>query len=271
VDPARRGFGRFLGFFGFLGFGVLLLASACAAHIFVPPAGAGASAPEAARAWTEATRSCADVHNASGTLRVALRRGRLRSTSRVVSVTVTSAGGIRLEDSTAFLLAGTSARTQLLLRQDRRLVTARADDIVDALVGVKLGPERLLAILSGCATTSSASARADGAARFGAEIAMPVDDGRVFLQARDGRWRVVAADLGGLIVEFRAFEGDWPLAWRAAPAATAAGGEPVILDVGVEGRDVNAAAIDPKTFELNPADATPMTLEGLRDWVKGRK
>ena len=109
------------------------------------------------------------------------------------------------------------------------------------------------------------------AARFGAEIAMPVDAGRVSLQARDGRWRVVAADLGGLIVEFRAFEGDWPLAWRAAPAATAAGGEPVILDVGVEGRDVNAAAIDPKTFELNPADATPMTLEGLRDWVKGRK
>jgi len=161
-------------------------------------------------------------------------------------------------DSTAFLMAGTSARAELWLRQEGRLVTARAEDIVDALfgdalAGVKLGPERLLAMLSGCVTTAPATARVDGAQRSGSLILVPVSDGRVFLATRDGRRRIVAGDTAGTIVDYSSFNGYWPGAFRVAattPAAGTAVADQVVLDVTVSGVEFNRAAIEPAAFRL---------------------
>jgi hypothetical protein len=243
---------------------ILLTTFACAAHIFVPPAGPGVPAPDAASAWAEATRACRDVRNSTANLSVALRAGRGRSSSLAVSVVATSAGGIRLDGGPVFLLAGTAARAQLLLRQDNRLVIARADEIVDALINVdvKLGPERLLAVLTGCIARSLASV---DAARFGPQIAVRTSDSRVFLERRDGRWRAVAGDADGIIIDYRRFNGDWPAQWRAASAAS--GPSAPMLEVTVTDFVINDTSIDgsQEAFQLKvPAGATQMSLEQLR-------
>lgn len=259
-----RRFRRFRRFRGFRGSGVLLVAvllagSACAAHVFVPPPGPGVPAPDAAAAWDEAARACRDVRNVSANVRVAVRAGRGKSPSLAVTVVATAAGGIRLDGAQVFLLAGNASRADYLRRDDNRFVTARADEIVEAMAGVKLGPERLLAVLTGCVATSPGFV--DGA-RFGSQLAVRTRDSRVFLARRDGRWRAVAGDADGIVVDYRGFDGDWPSAWRAAAATSAA-----ILDVTVTDLTVNDASLDGNTaaFQVKlPPSATPMTLEELR-------
>jgi hypothetical protein len=213
------------------------------------------------------------VRNSTANVRVALRAGRGLSPSLAVTVVATAAGGIRLDGAQVFLLAGTAAHAQLWLRQDNRLVTARADEIVDALINVdvKLGPERLLAVLTGCTARSLALV---DAARFGPQIAVRTTDSRVFLDRRDGRWRAVAGDADGVIVDYRRFSGDWPAVWRAASAAS--GPSAPMIEVTVTDLVINDASIDgrPDVFQLKvPAGATPMELEELRASapLRGRK
>jgi len=236
----------------------------------MPPAGQGAPAPEATDAWQQATAACRDVRNFSGTMRVAFRQGRLRSPTITISAIVTSAGDIRLEDATAFVLAGTAANAQLLLRQERRYAEGRADEIVDAFAGVRIGPERLLSILTGCMTSAPLAARPADALRYGEQVAVPSADGRVFLEREAGRWRAFAAEGPGLIVEYRAFDAYWPREWRAAASASSA--DPILLEAQVEDRDMNAA-IDPAAFQSRLAGATRITLEELRAFgpLRGRR
>jgi len=242
---------------------ILALASACAAKVFVPPTGAGVPAANAADVWKEASSTCADVKNINATLRVALRQGRLRSPGITVSAIATSAGQLRLQDSTIFAMAGTAAKARLVLRQDRRYVDGRAEDIVDAFIGARIGPERLLAVLTGCFTQAPASAKTPEAVQHGSLIEVPAPDGTMYLKRVSDRWHVTAGIAPGLNVEFRSFEGYWPMSWRATSTATAS--DPVILDVTIEDRVVNDAQIDPAAFQVvTPAGFTPMTVEDLR-------
>jgi outer membrane biogenesis lipoprotein LolB len=242
---------------------ILALASACAAKVFVPPTGGGVPATNAADVWKEATTACADVKNVNATLRVALRQGRLRSPGLTVAAIATSAGQMRLEDSTMFAMAGTAANARLVLRQDRRYVDGRAEDIVDAFVGARIGPERLLAVLTGCFTQAAASAKTPEAVQYGSLIEMPASDGTMYLKRVNSRWHVTAGTAAGLVVEFRSFDGYWPMSWRATSTATAS--DPVMLDVTIEDRVINDAQINPAAFQVTtPAGATKITLEDLR-------
>jgi hypothetical protein len=64
-----------------------------------------------------------------------------------------------------FILVADGSRGTLLLSRDRRVVRdADVADILDALIGLRLGPDDLRAVLSGCvkAAAEPASARAYG-------------------------------------------------------------------------------------------------------------
>jgi hypothetical protein len=238
--------------------------SACAARVFPMPTAAGLPAPEAATAWRQATEACRDARNASVTLRVAVREGRRRSPSLALSVGVTSAGHIRLDGPPMFLLAGTAARATLWLREENRIVTARAEEIVDAFIGVRLGPERLLAVLTGCLSARPSEPIRSGA-RHDKMLDLDLADGRAFLERQDGRWRVVAGVVDGAMIEYRGFLGYWPGEWLAESAELRAASRQ--LNVRVTDIQVNDADIDrhPEAFQLAPAaGATPMTLDELR-------
>jgi hypothetical protein len=231
--------------------------------MFVPPAGPGVPATNAADVWKEATSACAEVKNVNATLRVSFRQGRLRSPGLTVAAIATAAGQLRLEDQSVFAMAGTAANARLVLRQDRRYVDGRAEDIVEAFVGARIGPERLLAVLSGCFTHAPNSAKTTDALQYGSLISVPAPDGQVFLKRVSDRWHVTAGKAPGLVVEFRSFDGYWPMSWRAA--STEAASDPVILDVTIEDRVVNDPQINPAAFQVaTPANATPITLEDLR-------
>ena len=231
--------------------------------MYAPPVGPSTPSPESALAVDQAVAACRAVHNASATLRVSMRLGRGHSSSIDVSALVTSAGQIRLMDAKIFVLAGTADRAQLWWRPENRVVTAPTADIVDALVQIKITPQRLLAIMSGCIATSFTPTTL---LRIGPQVRADTPDSRLYLGRRDGRWRIVAGEGGGLIVDYPgAFRGDWPAEWRAARAD--ATHTPLILDAVVEDAAFDDPAVgrDPAAFQLQDTPgAVPMSLDDLR-------
>jgi hypothetical protein len=237
--------------------------SACAPHVFVPPVGPGEPFPDAAQAWSEATRACRGASTYAATLHV---RGKVarESLSATIMSLVTRTDQIALSAPVmfgppAFVLGGAADQATLWLPRQERVISARADEIVEALTGLRLGPSALLAVLSGCvgqAGTMTASAR------YGPLGAVTTDDGRMYLEQRDGRWRIVRGLTGGLIVEYSDIRGDWP---RALRITTEAGRSPAVsLSMTIDQFDVNLPH-EAREFAVNVAPgATPMTLEELR-------
>ncbi len=148
--------------------GVVLLAAggaaACAAHRFSLPAGPPGPVADAAAIWAAATRRCRNVERYQAELHLSGRVNGARVPGLTVGLALDGQGHIAVEarvaGSSVFLLAGTAARATLLLRNDHRVVTGPAADIVEALVGAPLGPARLEAVLSGCVATDLTLQRA---------------------------------------------------------------------------------------------------------------
>jgi hypothetical protein len=245
---------------------VAFLLTSCAPRAsFSIPTGAGVPAPEAALAWTQASEACRGADSLSAELRVTGKAAQQRLHSATLHGAVTSRDQIYFEmpvpfGAPGFVLAGTGARATLLLPRDKRVLTARADDIVEALVGLKLGPKQLLAVLAGCVDQS---AQVSEAQRFGDLIAVTTPAGRVFLREGPGGWRVAAAATGTLIVDYQKLAGLWPSQVRIT---TAAGATPALdLSIGLSQVEINGQ-LDASIFSPNvPVDATPLTLQQLRD------
>jgi hypothetical protein len=183
--------------------------------------------------------------------------------SAVLGLAVTAAGDIGLEARVSgqpvFTMTGTADQARLLLVDDRRVVDAPADAIVDALIGVPLGPARLLAILAGCVSTSDAM---DEAARYGDMLRVASGDTTVFLEDRDGAWRVRAGDAPGLRVDYQALEDGRPrrIALRSAPGADPR----VSIVLGVDEAEINRPLPASIFTARIPETATPMSIEELR-------
>ena len=88
-------------------------------------------------------------------------------------------GALRLEGvapfgAPVFILVADGMRGTLLLARDRRVVQdAAPEDILNALVGIRLGPDDLRAMLGGCvrAAGESTAARAYGADWLAVDLA----------------------------------------------------------------------------------------------------
>lgn len=237
--------------------------SACASARFVPPVGPGEPAPDAAAAWAEATRACRGVASYKASLRVWGRIGGERLPTTIDIATGATPTGIRLEGRAAsrhiFELAGTADEATLYLYDGHRLATGRPEDLTDALMGVKLGPGRWLALLTGCVATPPDFI---SGARYGPGLAVTTPSGRVFLTLANGVWRNVHGTFDGLVVSYRRFSSALPDEWQLSSDA---GREPSIaLSVGVDDMTIGPIASSVFTLAL-PDDVTPMTLDQLRE------
>jgi hypothetical protein len=245
---------------------LLLFSLSCARPPFVLPAGAGAPAPEAPAAWAEATSRCGDLRTLSSELRLSGRAGSMGRLRATILTGVTADGRIRLEVTAPFgrplfVLAGGGSRATLLTRDDRWLL-APPDDILEALVGLALGPEALLDVLSGCGL---GQAPVEEAARFGEMLAVWTSDGRVFLRQVGGRWRVAAAERGGLLIDYR-LDADRPDAWPDQIRVTSLPGERPEIALSISQQQVEVDVTLPtEAFTVPvPAQTVPLTLDELR-------
>ena len=241
----------------------ILTLAACATRPFSLPPGPGLPAPEAAAAWAEASGACAGARTFRAELRLSGRIDGEPITSGGVNVAIDRAGSIGLEarafGSQIFHLAGSSDRATLYLRRDDRVITARAEEIVEALIGVKLGPERLIALLSGCVTRTPTF---ESGVRFGSMIEVTTADGPVVIERRGGKWEPRAGRFDGLVAEYAQLAGGWPKALRIRSEP---GRSPAIsLSIEVNEFEVNQT-IPPSAFVSSaPPTAVPATLEELR-------
>jgi len=183
--------------------------------------------------------------------------------SRTLNGAVTLADHIRLElpapiGRPGFTLAGEGRQSTLLLR-DKRQVTAPARDIVEALTGLKWGPQQLLLVLDGCAAPTDPIAPGT---RIGTFIVVTAGTARVYLERRNSSWEIRAILEDGLTIEYRATADHRPIEIRIDSDP---GRSPSIgLSLSLTQIVVNAV-MQPAAFVVKlPADAVPMTLDELR-------
>lgn len=237
--------------------------AACGVHAFVPPASPGTPAPDAIAAWTSATASCRDVHAYSASLHVS---GQVQSehVSATLGAAFNTNNQIYMEYDVAFgppgfRLAGTDANATLLLPHDKRALTARADEIVAALVGVKLTPKALTAIVSGCVNDATSATNGE---QFGTLRGVTAAGDHLFLTNANGTWRVAAGQTADWLVDYQSYKGAWPsrLTLTSLP-----GQSPVVtLTISASQIDINHD-LPAASFALDiPAGYTPLTLEELR-------
>lgn len=182
----------------------------CATGAFIRPTGTAVPFPEGIDIWADMTRACRDVSAYRAQLRVS---GRLHG-QRVPGLTAGAAGDAdRLAIAAshgatrAFHVAGRAADVTLLLPIDERVVRGPAADVVDALVGVRLDPAGLLALLTGCVTPDSQVVSAE---RIGPVARLTMADGTVYLRQRGSGWQLAAAEKGAMTIDYRSFEAGWP-------------------------------------------------------------
>jgi hypothetical protein len=165
------------------------------------------------------------------------------------------------------VLAGTAKEATLWLRREQRAAKAPAGDIIEAILGLPMPPDRLLALLTGCATRSL---EVISATSHGGIVAVQTADARVFIQKQGTVWRTLGAEAEGFRVQFSWKTTALPeKVWiRSTP-----GREPFAsLDVSVVDPTISDP-IDASVFKppSGAASAEPMTLEELRSAGSWRK
>jgi hypothetical protein len=158
-----------------------------------------------------------------------------------------------------FVAKGESG-TLWLPREERVLRDAPPSDTLEALAGVRLGPEDLRRIVAGCGVVAS---QPSGGRAFGDEwVAIDANGGTDWLQRVDGTWRLAAASRGTLEVQYMDFAGGRPQTIRLRAGRDA--GASTDLTIRLSQVDVNEP-LEADVFEVEiPAGTTPMTLEELR-------
>jgi hypothetical protein len=190
-------------------------------------------------------------------------------------------GAVRLEalapfGSPAFILVADGSRGTLLLPRDRRMLqNAAPEDILNALIGVPLGPDDLRAVLSGC---MKANAMPVSGREFGPDwMSVDLDSGgTMYLQRVKGQpaaWRGVAGRYAGLEIEYPQFAGEQParIVIRSGPAAAPVAGSAapaaadVALTIGLSQVEVNGDLPRDQLVAVKiPPGMEPITLTELR-------
>lgn len=164
--------------------------------------------------------------------------------------------------TTVFVLVANDGGATLLLNRDRRVVRdARADEILDALVGIKVTPADLQAMITGCVVPEP---RATGGRQHGSGwVSIDLDGGAtLYLQRARDVWRVRAARQGDWVIEYPA----WQAGSRFPPQMwiSTSGSVPVDLRAAIDDVEINVKLTD-ADFTVPIRDEAPMTLEELRE------
>ena len=158
------------------------------------------------------------------------------------------------------LVADGNRGTLVLPREDRVLRDAPPDQIVEALAGVRLGPDALRTAVSGCGLSAGTPSAGQTFANGWAGITL--GGGTVFLRRNAGAWEVAAAVDGPLTVTYSDYASGRPSTIRLRTASQ--GQTSADLTLRLSEVEINTT-LDPRTFEVElPARAVPLTLEELR-------
>jgi hypothetical protein len=158
------------------------------------------------------------------------------------------------------LVAADDRATLLLAREGRVLVDAPPAATLEALAGLALGAEDLRALVAGCGFGVGQPAR--GRAFDRGVTAVDVGEAVAYLQQVDGRWRLLAAVRGALDVRYADFAAGRPSSIRLRTSG--GGAAPTDLTVRLSQVDINEP-LGPEVFRVAvPSDATPLTIEELR-------
>jgi outer membrane lipoprotein-sorting protein len=244
----------------------LLLASGCAAHRFVAPTGPGEPAPEFAQQFEEATKACRDVRSLTADASLSGRVGGQRVRGRL-QIGLADPNALRLEavapfGAPMFVLAAQKGTGTLLMPRDRTVLRdTPADAIIDAIAGIKLSPDELRAVATGCVSPAPS---ATGGRRYPGDLtAIELKDQAIaYLRNEKGTPRIVSAHRPGLIVEYLEYANGLPkkIALRN-DTAKSAGAE---LTLTLSQIELNTQ-LGPQAFTVDvPADARPITLDDLR-------
>lgn len=244
----------------------LLLASGCAAHRFVPPTGPGEPAPEFAQQFEDATKACRDLRSltadASLTGRVAGQRVRAKLLMGLADPNALRLEAIAPFGAPLFILAAQKGSGTLLMPRDKTVLRdTPAEDIIEAIAGIRLSPDELRAVATGCVSPAPS---ATGGSRYPGELtAITLKDGAVaYVRPASGTSRVVSARRPGLIVEYDQFANGLP--HRIVLRAEAKAGEGSELVLTLSQIELNTA-LGPQAFAIDvPPEARPITLDELR-------
>lgn len=230
------------------------------------PAEPGVPFPEFVAFHERATATCASVKSLSLAMRLSGRSAdrRLRGT---VHAGLLRPGAVRLEALAPFggpvfvFTARPGDSTLWLTREDLALAGADPAAVVEAMTGIALSPDDLLAILSGCVTPAArpVSGRLHGDRWRSIEL----DDGASLYFRREGDdWPLVAGVRGTLRVDYDGRLGAVPR--RVRIRASGPGTLVADLTLTVTEAETNAALGADVFVNAVPASATPITLDELR-------
>jgi outer membrane lipoprotein-sorting protein len=240
-------------------------AAGCAPKAPLLPTGAGTPFPDFAAVYEQATASCRGVKTItasmamSGTARTTKLRGRIDAGFEAPARARLE--GIPPFGKPVFIFVAAGHRGTLVLpREDRVLRDAPPDEIIEALAGVRLGPDALRTVVSGCGPTVAAPA--EGRAFANGWIAVSLPGGAVYLRRNAAAWEVAAATSGPVTVMYADYASGRPSTIRLR--AESQGRASADLTLRLSDVEINTP-LDPKTFEVNlPAHPVPLTLDELR-------
>jgi hypothetical protein len=235
--------------------------TACGTPRVTLPSGSGTPAPDFQAAYAGARAACESVRVLQTELGLSGRAAGQRIRGRVLAGLIP--GALRLEGvapfgAPVFILVADGVRGTLLLARDRRVVQdAAPEEILNALVGIRLGPDDLRAMLTGCVRSAAdaTTARAYGTDWLAIDLAA---GGTVYLRRSDGVWRIVAGRYGGLEIDYPAFQGD-------RPSQVVLRGADLSLVLALNQIEVNGELPRDQLVALKiPDGVAPLSLEQLR-------
>jgi hypothetical protein len=234
------------------------------------PTGAGVPRPDFAAVFAGATAACRAIHSLTADLALSGSAGRQRLSGHVLAGF--AADALRLEGvapfgGPIFILAAENGRGTLVLPRERRAVQSAAPaDILEALVGVRLSPDDLLAVLTGCvkADAEPLSGRMYGADWLAIDLKALNGGATAYLRRANAEWPVTAGVLEGLQIDYGSRAGGLPAQVRIRTADP--GGTPrVDLQVRVQSFEINAE-IDRAAFAATvPPGTSLVTVQELRE------
>jgi hypothetical protein len=249
-------------------------ATACSAPLMKLPSGPGAPAPDAAAAWSQATRACRAVRTLTAEIAVSGSVGGRRLRGRL-SAGVARPASARLEALAPFgppifiFVARRDDATLLLPRDSRVLEHGTPSALLDAAAGVPLDGADLTALLTGC----PADAAVGEARRFGdVWLAVVIGRDEVYLHRDNASapWSVAASvrregARERWREEFRDLQNGLPRTIRVMSLEkSGADGAGFDLRLALSQVEIDVSLGDDAFTVVVPAGAQPISLDELR-------
>jgi hypothetical protein len=245
---------------------VLAVLAACGPRRLTLPTDPGTPLPDFAQVHAQASAACAGVRTMTAELGLSGRAGGQRIPRVRLVAGFERPASMRLEAIGAFgrrvftLVARDGSATLFLESESRILRDAPPDEILAALTGVRLAPDDLQAILTGCVDPMprATAGRLHGNGWASIDLA---SGAVVYLQQQSGVWRVRAARRDGWQIEYVTGPGQFPQSVRLQSTAA-----DLAVDLTTEIAQVATNEdLSPEAFRVEaPADARPLSLDELR-------